>query len=311
MQRFSIVILCSLFVVAAAPWLVSSCAPNPLLPPQLSAERADYETRVAVAQQATLAAQRLATSPPPRVVPIGTLDPVNVALPITPTLTAPAAPLTTTTELTTTTVVSKSPSTDAATAVMATVPAANSTVRILGRATVTQTGTPISTVVIVRATQQPPTTSVVTSTVDPSMTNTLTAVTAIASAPQVNMRGMSAVEDIITDEMLREQVQKSNSDGSFSDIGVSITPDGVRVTGKTSATLIEQPFTMTGTFFVENESLAIKVESILLNGVNVTARYRSQLEDEIRWQLYQLLPQRFVQSFTLNEGQIVVQSLKR
>lgn len=119
------------------------------------------------------------------------------------------------------------------------------------------------------------------------------------------------MEDIITEEMLREQVQKSNTDGSFSDITVRITSEGLRVTGKAVVTLFQQPFTMTGTFVVENESLAVRVESILLNGVDVTAQYRSQLEDEIRWQLYQLLPQRFVQSFTLADGQIVVQSLKR
>lgn len=186
---------------------------------------------------------------------------------------------------------------------------ADSTVRILRSATVTQTSTPISEIIIVRSTPIP----------DDPITVTTTSVLAITGtepsgveSPTVGQSGKSVIEDIITNEMLSEQVQKSIKDDSLSDIVVKITPDGMRVSGKvTLVTLLKRPFEMTGTFEVENESLAVKVDSILLNGSDVTEQYRSQLEDEIRWQLYQLLPQRFVQSFDLAEGEITVQSRKR
>ena len=74
---------------------------------------------------------------------------------------------------------------------------------------------------------------------------------------------------------------------------------------------IRRPVEMQGVFAVENESLVLKVDSLLLDGQDVTEQYRSQLEESIRWELYRLLPQRFVQSFVLADGQILVRSLKR
>lgn len=334
MQRVSIVITLFLFVVASAPWLVSSCAPQPLLPLQLSEERAQYETRVAVAQQATLAAQRAATSLPPKVVPIGTLSPDLATAVSTATINVPPAPLTATVPLTATTgMTTSNPITSTsqvtpsvplsaeilglATAVMPTATGGNSSARILSSATVTQTGTPVSAVVVARATTSPDPSQAATvqavtgMPVSATVSTTATAQTAITPTPPINTRGMTAVEDIITEEMLREQVQNGDTDGSFSDIVVRITPDGLRVTGNAVVMLLQRRFTMTGTFVIENESLIVNVDSIRLNGLDVTSQYRVQLESEIRSQLYQLLPQRFVQSFTLEDGQIVVQSLKR
>jgi len=322
-QRVSIVIILFLFVVASVPWLVSSCTSQPLLPLQLSEERSNYETRVAVAQQATLAAQRAATSLPPRVVPIGTLSPAVATAIFTPTINVPAAPLTATTDITTNDQITSTDQVTSmiprsqeilgfATAVMPTSSGANSSATILRSATVTQTATPVSTAVVARSTPPaaPPqaVTVVPVGTTDSTVTTTLAVNTPAAIS---NTRGMTAVEDIITEEMLRDQVQKGDTDGSFSDIVVRITPDGLRVTGNAVVMLLQRRFTMTGTFVIENESLIVNIDSILLNGIDVTSQYRVQLESEIRSQLYQLLPQRFVQSFALEDGQVVVQSLKR
>lgn len=300
-------------MVAGTPWLLSSCSPRPLLPRQLKEERAQYETRAASAQQATLDAQRVATSPPPRVVPIGTARPSSGASNSVPTMEIFTATLTVTHQITQAIVDIESSETVSQALVLVdklpTATLADSTVRILRSATVTQTSTPISEIIIVRSTPIP----------DDPITVTTTSVLAITGtepsgveSPTVGQSGKSVIEDIITNEMLSEQVQKSIKDDSLSDIVVKITPDGMRVSGKvTLVTLLKRPFEMTGTFEVENESLAVKVDSILLNGSDVTEQYRSQLEDEIRWQLYQLLPQRFVQSFDLAEGEITVQSRKR
>ncbi len=323
MQRVPIVIILCLFVVASLPWLVSSCASQPLLPLQLSEERASYQTRVAVAQEATLAAQRVATSLPPKVVPIGTLSPDMATAIFTPTINILAAPLTATTGITTDGQITATDQVTSmlpisqeilglATAVMPTPTGANSSAMILSRATVTQTGTPIAGVVVARAT--PPVDTAQAATVVPIGTpDTSVATPQATTAPtaSANTRGMTAVEDVITEEMLRDQVQKGDTDGSFSDIVVRITPDGLHVTGNAVVMLLQRRFTMTGTFVIENESLIVNIDSISLNGIDVTSQYRVQLESEIRSQLYQLLPQRFVQSFTLEDGQVVVESFKR
>ena len=303
--------------MAGVPWLLSSCSPRPLLPHQLKEERAQYETRAASAQQATLEAQRAATSAPPRVVSIGTVKAADVVSTTTSEVATYTATLTVTSQL--------SPSLEAEashesvlptfipTATLTTPLPANSTVKILNRSTVSQTGTPISTVIVVRSTQvansQVSNSSVVTGTPVPEKTATISNSAAI---PTVNALGMKFVEDVITEDMLSEQVKTSNEDGSLSDVVIHITSQGLRATGKIQiAPILQRPFEMSGTFIIENESLAIKVESISLNGNDVTAQYGSDLEDDIRWELYQLLPQRFVQSFTLEDGQITVQSFKR
>ena len=303
--------------MAGVPWLLSSCSPRPLLPHQLKEERAQYETRAASAQQATLEAQRAATSAPPRVVSIGTVKAADVVSTTTSEVATYTATLTVTSQL--------SPSLEAEashesvlptfipTATLTTPLPANSTVKILNRSTVSQTGTPISTVIVVRSTQvansQVSNSSVVTGTPVPEKTATISNSAAI---PTVNALGMKFVEDVITEDMLSEQVKTSNEDGSLSDVVIHITSQGLRATGKIQiAPILQRPFEMSGTFIIENESLAIKVESISLNGNDVTAQYGSDLEDDIRWELYQLLSQRVVQSCAFEDGQITVQSFKR
>ena len=105
------------------------------------------------------------------------------------------------------------------------------------------------------------------------------------------------------------QVEQDADDASISDLHIHLTPEGVTATGRVSILPgIKRPIEVKGTFAVENDSLVMKVTSILLNDIDVTDQYRAQLEDEVRWGLYQLLPQRYVRSYELAEGQLIVHS---
>lgn len=307
-KQTGILLIGVLLLVAAAPWIAASCASRPLLPRQLREERDQYDAGVATAQQATSDARLTETPIPPKVVPIGTIKlPVGALSPtatrgiytptVTVTLTVP--PLSPTATSTGTAVLSTSVEVNVTSAV------ARSTVKIVGSVFITGTATPVGNVTV-RSTPMPEASA------PPTLTASSAEITPTLTAPQVNTRGMVEVEDVITAAMLMAQVQRSIEDDSLTLVALDITPQGIRAVGQ--ATLVgtlQQPLEMQGTFVVENESLVVDVTSVLLNGRDVTARYGSALEDEIRWQLYQMLPQRFVQSYTLYDGQIVVRSLKR
>ena len=304
-----ILVLC---LVAVAPWLVGTCSPRPLMPQQLRDERNQYQTRVAAAQEATADYQRRATSPPPKVIPIGTVAQVvgvatNTAFTITPALTPiddSAAALPATPD------VSVVPTVATATLEAAAIAAqsAKSTVRILTSTLVTQTVTPTAGIVVVRSTPLPVATSA------PTVTGTVpeTMPAPVAVARQSDLSGMVEVEDIITEANLTDRAQQGIEGDSIAGLAIGITAEGLSVQGEAVIVgAVRRPFEMSGTFAVENESLVVKVVSILLDGQDVTEQYRSQLEESIRWELYRLLPQRYVQSYVLTDGQILVRSLKR
>ena len=123
---------------------------------------------------------------------------------------------------------------------------------------------------------------------------------------------MVDVDDIITDQMLNEQVQKDADSGTISDLTVELGPDGVRAYGTVSVLLgLRRPIEMQGTFAVEEERLVAIATSIVFNGQDVTEPYRHTIEERVNWSLYKLLPQRYVRSFELSWSQVKVHSQMR
>jgi hypothetical protein len=121
--------------------------------------------------------------------------------------------------------------------------------------------------------------------------------------------GLVDIEDVITEAMLTEQAKQDADDDSLSDLTVRLTDEGVTAIGFiTVFPGIRQQLDVSGTLVVENYSLVFEVASIELEGRDVTERYRAQLESRINTSLYRLLPQRYVQSYELADGEIRVES---
>ena len=124
--------------------------------------------------------------------------------------------------------------------------------------------------------------------------------------------GLIDTEDVITEEMLTQQARQDTSDDSLSDLTIKPTPEGISAAALvTILPGIERRVQVTGTFAIENYSLVVKVSSIQFDGLDVTERFRGQLESSINSSLYRLLPQRYVQSYELADGEVRVHSKVR
>ena len=77
------ILACTLLVLALAPWIVSSCASQPLMPESLVQERTYYEATVDMARTATRVAERMGDSDR-RVVVIGTVPATATATRLAP-----------------------------------------------------------------------------------------------------------------------------------------------------------------------------------------------------------------------------------
>jgi len=291
----AVVLVLVLLILAAVPWIVSSCAPYPLLPDPLREEPLHFTETVKAARTATIGAERKGTSAV-KVIPLGTLSleaedgSTPTVVTDTPTPESPSPP-------------PVPSSTLESTATPAPIEATSQpTERVTSKITVrtavlTQTVQATGTSIIIRRTTSPD------SPIPPPTT------TETAFASPVPPQGLVDVEDVITEDMLTAQVEQDGNDTSISDLNIHLTPDGVVATGRVSVLPgIKRPIEVKGTFAVENDSLVMKVTSILLNDIDVTDQYRVQLEDEVGWSLYQLLPQRYVRSYELAEGQLIVHS---
>jgi hypothetical protein len=151
-----------------------------------------------------------------------------------------------------------------------------------------------------------------TSTAEPGTLATLTPTLNIEST-SINMPstpiGMVDVEDTLTDDLLTEQLQIDDSNNDLTDVHVSISPEGLSVT----ATLdlfagIKQSIRAEGTFLVKNDNLALEISSITLGKNDVTQLYKKKVESRVIDSIYKLLPLRYVQSFILQDGQVLVTS---
>jgi len=124
--------------------------------------------------------------------------------------------------------------------------------------------------------------------------------------------GMVTTEDVITEEMLTEQVKQDAGNGALSNLSISLAPEGISaVAVVTLLPGITRRIEASGTLAVENYSLVVKVSSIQLDGRDVTENYREQLENSLNSSLYRLLSQRYVQSYELRDGEIRVYSKVR
>jgi len=123
---------------------------------------------------------------------------------------------------------------------------------------------------------------------------------------------MVDVEDVLTQEMLAAQMTKDAEGTDLSELTVALDRNGVSATGIVRIfPAFRRPITATGNFAVENESLVVKIAQILFNGRDVTEEHRAELESNVNSSLYRLLPQRYVQSFEMEDGQVIVRSKMR
>lgn len=283
----------ALLILAMLPWLVASCTPEPLLPEQLSLERVYYEQTVAAAQEATRAAERLGSSTR-QVVPLGTVATTATAEPKPTefqTITLTSAPSTTVTRT----------ATDTPTA------APTAIVTIISTKEITYTPEATAKVIVIQSGATP-----VTPQASPSATSVITATVTAYASPSIPS-GLVDVQDVITEQMLSEQVaEDAASDTSLSHLVIELTPEGIHSVSRIMILPgVTRSIVTTGIFVVENASLKVKVTSILLERADVTEQYRSRLESSLSWTLYQLLPQRYVESFDAEEGQVTVYSKVR
>ncbi|MFZ4663498.1 MAG: hypothetical protein ACOYNY_41215 [Caldilineaceae bacterium] len=335
----AMLITCLLLLLALAPWLISSCSQRPLLPDELRQERTNYETGVETAQSATMEAQRQEGSTR-KVIALGTVA-VTASAPVTLSVTDA-----TTATLTAPTVAVATPMLPSTTVVVTSTAIATPTATIVQRATGGTTHE--STVVIVRSTVLSPTvvptgtltvtnpvsatapitaTGPITPTGTPTITTRVVVIRANATpaapsaapsngnriaGPHNRPAGLVASVDVITAEMLTQQMAQEAREAGISDLKVRITPDGFYALGNLAIRFgLNRPVEMYADFAVENDSLVAKVTSIDFGGLDVTEQYASELEEQIKSGLYQLLPQRYVDSFELADGQVTVQSQRK
>ena len=124
--------------------------------------------------------------------------------------------------------------------------------------------------------------------------------------------GMIDVEDTLTEEMLAEVLKQDEAGDDLTDVHVFIFPEGIKVTAKFDVIIgIKQDILAMGTFAVENDNLVVKIQSIELEKVDVTQLYKKKVESRVVTGVYKLLPRRYVQDFTLRNGEIVVYSKMR
>lgn len=255
MRRFAVpLIVCSLLLISALPWMLSNCTPQALVPDDLVLAPVLYEATVTVAQGATTVAMRQVTSDY-KIIPQGTVQPLEDGLGL-------------------------------ATPTEQTSPIEIRITSAIGELTINNTGTP-----------------------HPDIGETPTSGTNLL--PPTPM-GMIDVEDVITAEILTERLITDAQGSNLTDLFVSLSPEGIRVDGKLVILAnITQSIVGYGTLEVEDYSLTVKITSIHIGETNVTEQYYQQLESRLETSLYYLLPQRYVQSFQLADGEVVVYSKVR
>lgn len=327
--RSAYLLITLLLLLALTPWAISSCAQQPLLPEDLRQQPTRYQMTVDTSQNLTREAERAATSAPPKVVPLGTLA-------ATPEQETPVPPAEAPAETFTNTLSAAAPAitpTLPISAELSLAPPVESTVVIVSSAVMTDTPEATPRVIVVRSqsgvadpTATPTTTPTLAAsaslTATQGMTTTQPAPTATPIPPVVvapatgagppTPSGMIDVEDILTDAALTAQMAKDAQGTDLSELSVFLDRNGVAAAGIVRIfPVFRRPITAIGHFAVENESLVVKITQILFNGADVTEEHRDALESNVNSSLYRLLPQRYVQSFEMGAGQVIVKSKMR
>jgi hypothetical protein len=124
--------------------------------------------------------------------------------------------------------------------------------------------------------------------------------------------GLIETEDIITNELFTDQINRTEGSEIFNYLSGYLIPDGFLLTGEAQATAgISHEVEVLGIFKVEKYSLKVEITSVKFGDTLVTNTYRNELESRFDSILYQLLPQKYVTSFELQEGRVQVFSLIR
>lgn len=288
-KRTAILIISVLLILSLIPWIVKGYAPRPLLPDELRQERTHYEATVAAAQDATIEAMRQATSVP-NVVVIGT-----AAAPGLESSQGQPAPTATASAVET------EGAERSATALPITL---TSTLTIRTIVVVVESTASGSTITAVPADTTP---AFPVETPTPSSTESVA-----AGGGPPTPSGMVETVDVITEQMLTDQIRQDADDASLTNLNIRLTAEGLSATSAVTVLPgVVQQVGAQGNFAVENSSLVFKAFSIRLDGRDVTDLYRGPLESQINTSLYRLLPERYVQSYELTVGQVQVNSLKR
>ncbi|MEM7536321.1 MAG: hypothetical protein AAF639_29320, partial [Chloroflexota bacterium] len=146
----------------------------------------------------------------------------------------------------------------------------------------------------------------------PAMTATPQPVNDAQAVSSQDVDDENFTQDILTEQMLIEQLQAEADDLTFSDLSLEFSPDGIYAAGDVELSFgLKRPIKTWANFAIENESLVVDVTTIEFNGIDVTDRFQGQVEEKVNSSLYRLLPERFVQSYELAEGEVTVLSRMR
>ena len=261
-----------LLLLALAPWALTRCMPETLFPAEIGQERDDFHTAVAIKRSQTLTAMRSSGST------------VVVIVIDSPPARAEKRPSTPTVEELSKDAPSKGDGlTETATAATSFTPTATGTSRVI----------------VIQSDSTSPSPSALPPVQDGSDLRT----------PVVS--DLKYVQDIITVEMLAAQISVSAQNANISELQVELTENGITATGKVDALLLEIPLEAQGVLSIDHENLVVKVTSVAVGGKDVTELYGGALESMINSDIYALLPRRYVQSFAVSEGQVVVVSQMR
>ena len=297
-----------LLFLAAMPWIVASCSPEPLLPETLREERSLYEAGVQTAQAATIEAQRAEPSTR-KVVPVGTVDPSQVATPTvaslavetTATLTPTMEPAIDTTPNATQVIElsdegqtreQTSKRTITKRTVLTNTDLVSATEMITGSVFVVQSEAEIS--------------SSVGGTETPNQTDSTAAEDGQSSGIPIPT-GLVDLTDLITTDMLADRVRQDAADLPLSDLVIDLSDRGFTASGRMGLLPgLAQPVQISGELAVIDYSLVVQVDLIRYGDRDVTSDYRGQVEDRINSSLYRLLPQRYVTGYEVEFGQLQV-----
>lgn len=124
--------------------------------------------------------------------------------------------------------------------------------------------------------------------------------------------GLIDIEDIITEEQLTERLKTEPEGSDLKDLRVTLSQGGFHIDSVIAVFPVNnQHVVVDGVFVVKNYSLVVNISSITLNGDDVTQSYGKEIESRMDTSLYRLLPERYVQSFIILDGEILVFSKVR
>lgn len=125
--------------------------------------------------------------------------------------------------------------------------------------------------------------------------------------------GLVDMEDTLTSADLTGEINLAPGAEIFTDLGTMFTEDGFRVVGSAEMVVgFKQDAEVIGQFDIVDYTLVSRITSVTVGGADVTSRYQNDLQQRMDTVLYQLLPQRFITSFVIDDADTMrVQSQAR